>query len=130
MRTESLPAASPPDFPAAAKENEPFHIPPGIDEVVPPVLPGVTCDLPTVLHGVGVRMTQFVANLEKFSATEHIEHFRVDNADTLALASRAPSITSFWYRRIPTTDFNWMNIAMAAPIRANFPRASPPKHCP
>ncbi|MGA7224370.1 MAG: carboxypeptidase-like regulatory domain-containing protein [Candidatus Acidiferrales bacterium] len=83
MRTENLPAASAPDFPTLAKENEPFHIPPGIDEVVPPVSPGVTCDLPTVLHGVGLRMTQLVANLEKFSATEHIEHFRVDNADTL-----------------------------------------------
>ena len=83
MRTENLPGAPPPDFPAVANENEPFHIPPGIDEVVPPVSPGVTCDLPTVLHGVGLRMTQLVANLEKFSATEHIEHFRVDNADTL-----------------------------------------------
>jgi hypothetical protein len=83
MKTESLPAASAPDFPAVAKENAPFHIPPGIDEVVPPVLPGASCDLPAVLHGVGLRMTQLVANLEKFSATEHIEHFRVDAADTL-----------------------------------------------
>ena len=83
MKTEDLPAASAPNFPAVAKENEPFHIPPGIDEVVPPVLPGVSCDLPAVLHGVGVRMTQLVANLEKFSATEHVEHFKVDSADTL-----------------------------------------------
>jgi hypothetical protein len=83
MKTEDLPAAPPPDFPAVVKENEPFQIPPGIDEVVPPVLPGVSCDLPAVLHGVGVRMTQLVANLEKFSATEHVEHFKVDSADTL-----------------------------------------------
>jgi hypothetical protein len=83
MKAENLPAASAPDFPSVTKENEPFHIPPGIDQVVPPVSPGVTCDLPTVLHGVGLRMTQLVANLEKFSATEHIEHFRVDGADTL-----------------------------------------------
>jgi len=72
MKTEDLPAPSAPDFPAVAKENEPFHIP-----------PGVSCDLPTVLHGVGVRMTQLVANLEKFSATEGVEHFKVDSADTL-----------------------------------------------
>jgi hypothetical protein len=56
MKTESLPDASPPIFPDAAKENAAFHIPPGIDEVVPSVLPVASCDLPAVLHGVGNRM--------------------------------------------------------------------------
>ena len=32
MKPESLPVASPPEFPDAAKENAAFHIPPGIDE--------------------------------------------------------------------------------------------------
>jgi hypothetical protein len=82
MKPESLPEAPSAVFPAVS-ENEAFHIPAGIDEVVPKVLPGVSCDLPAVLHGVGERMTQLVSNLEKFSATEHIEHFRVDNSGVL-----------------------------------------------
>jgi hypothetical protein len=78
---------------STANENAAWHIPPGIDEVVPKVLPGVSCDLPVVLHGVGERMTQLVSNLEKFSATEHIEHFRVDNSGIL----RARETRSFEY---------------------------------
>lgn len=79
-------------FPTA-NENAAWHIPPGVDQVIPKVLPGVSCDLPVVLHGVGERMTQLVSNLEKFSATEHIEHFRVDNSGVL----RARETRSFEY---------------------------------
>ena len=68
---------------SAARENAAFQIPPGVDELVPKVLPDVSCDLPTVLHGAGERMTQLVGNLEKFSATEHIEHFKVDTSGVL-----------------------------------------------
>jgi hypothetical protein len=75
-------APSAPPF-GAATANEPFPIPPGIDEVVPAVSPGVECDLPVVLHGVGERMTQLVSNLEKFSATEHVTHFSVDKRGVL-----------------------------------------------
>jgi hypothetical protein len=78
---------------AAANENSPFPVPPGIDELVPAVSPGVSCDLPVVLRGAGVRMTQLVSNLEKFSATEHVTHFSVDKAGVL----RAPESRSFEY---------------------------------
>lgn len=77
----------------AANENAALHILPGVDEGVPKVLPGASCDLPVVLHGVGERMTQFVSNLEKFSATEHIVHFRVDSSGVL----RARETRSFEY---------------------------------
>jgi hypothetical protein len=82
MKPEEFSDAGSMAFPTA-NENAAWHIPPGVDEVVPKVLPGVSCDLPAVLHGVGERMTQFVSNLEKFSAMEHIEHFRVDNSGVL-----------------------------------------------
>jgi hypothetical protein len=52
--------------------------PPDVDSYVPQVAADVSCPLPTVLSGVSERMKQFVANLQKFSATEHIEHFPVD----------------------------------------------------
>jgi hypothetical protein len=66
-----------------ANETAAFHTPPGVDAVVPKVWPGVSCDLPAVLRGVGERMTQLVSNLEKFSATEHIEHYGVDKKGML-----------------------------------------------
>lgn len=53
-------------------------IPPGVDEVVPAVDPNVECPLPHILNRVGLRMTQFVGNLEKFTASERVEHFPVD----------------------------------------------------
>ena len=83
MRADNLADVSRLGFSEAAKENAAFHIPPGIDEAVPRVLPDVPCDLPAVLQGVSSRMTQLVTNLEKFSAREHVEHFRVDSTDTL-----------------------------------------------
>ena len=67
----------------AATVNEAFPIPPGVDDVVPAVSPGVACDLPAVLHGAGERMIQLISNLEKFSATEHVIHFSVDKAGVL-----------------------------------------------
>jgi hypothetical protein len=82
MKPEEFSGAGSLAFPTA-NENAAWRVPPGIDEVVPKVLPGASCDLPAVLHGVGERMTQLVSNLEKFSATEHIEHFRVDNSGVL-----------------------------------------------
>jgi hypothetical protein len=78
---------------AAANDNAAFPVPHGIDEVVPAVSPGVSCDLPVVLHGVGERMTQLVSNLEKFSATEHVTHFSVDKAGVL----RSRETRSFEY---------------------------------
>ncbi len=92
MKPEEFSGAASVAFPTA-NENDAWHIPPGVDQVIPRVLSGVSCDLPVVLRGVGERMTQLVSNLEKFSATEHIEHFRVDNSGVL----RARETRSFEY---------------------------------
>jgi hypothetical protein len=53
-------------------------IPPGVDAYVPRVASGVSCALPRVLEGAGERTKQLVTNLQKFSATEHLEHYPVD----------------------------------------------------
>ena len=92
MRPTGFPDSPSMEF-SAATENAAFHIPPGVDEVVPQVLPGISCDLLTVLHGASERMTQLVTNLEKFSATEHIDHFKVDSSGVL----RARETRSFEY---------------------------------
>lgn len=73
------PAASKPSSPADfARPSSIAWLPPGVDEAVPLVAPGVSCPLSTVLEGAGQRMKQLADNLEKFSATEHVEHYPVD----------------------------------------------------
>lgn len=49
----------------------------GINKSVPTLEPGVECPLPQVVSGVSQRMKELVDNLQKFDATEHLEHFNV-----------------------------------------------------
>jgi hypothetical protein len=48
-----------------------------LEQNVPPVDASVECPTQQVLK-VGARMTEFVSNLEKFTATEELEHHRMD----------------------------------------------------
>jgi hypothetical protein len=52
---------------------------------VPPVAPNVTCPLPLVLQGVEQSVKELVSNLDRFSATEHVEHFPVHADGGLAV---------------------------------------------
>ena len=67
--------------------------PPGVDAAVPAVEPGVSCSLSLVLEGAGKRMEEFAKDLEKFSATERVEHFSVKSSGE----RRAPEVRSFEY---------------------------------
>ena len=60
---------------------------------VPPVMAGVTCPLALVLKGVAQRVEELVDNLDRFSATERVEHFAVRPDGDL----RAPDSLSFQY---------------------------------
>jgi tetratricopeptide (TPR) repeat protein len=62
---------------AEAKPNRTRWIPPDIDSAVPEVEAGVACPLSQVISGAGRRMEEFVENLQKFDATEKLEHFDV-----------------------------------------------------
>jgi tetratricopeptide (TPR) repeat protein len=66
---------------------------PGIDEAVPSVSPKISCPLPHVLRGTGKQVDELMSSLEKFSATERVNHFTVTNQGEL----RAPQIRSFEY---------------------------------
>jgi Carboxypeptidase regulatory-like domain len=86
MKNKPLPAREIEELPAppastSSTETQPTRaswIPQGIDDLVPDAQPGVECPLPHVIKGVGLRMNQLVMNLQKFSATERVEHFMVD----------------------------------------------------
>jgi len=68
-------------------------LPPGIDEKVPYVDPDEPCPLQEITAGTGKRMMEFVSNLEKFSASERVEHYPVD----ILGIRRDPQIRNFNY---------------------------------
>jgi hypothetical protein len=47
---------------------------PDIDEKVPPVEPGVACNLEEVIKNSGKRIQEFVANVDRYAATEAVTH--------------------------------------------------------
>jgi hypothetical protein len=54
-------------------------LPAPVDDAIPAADPNTECPLQHILKGVGQRMTQFVSNMEKFTATERVEHSHVDS---------------------------------------------------
>ncbi len=49
-------------------------LPPDVDEKVPPVEAGVSCNLAAILENAGKRIQEFVANVDRFAATESVTH--------------------------------------------------------
>jgi len=50
-----------------------------MDAGVPPTAAGVSCSLDSVMHNAQKRLQQQLADLEKFSATERVEHQKMEN---------------------------------------------------
>lgn len=73
--TPSLSSPSP-----AAEPNQGSWKPKGVDDERPWVDLEEACPLADVLRGAGYRMTQFVNDLEKFTAKERVEHRAIDLA--------------------------------------------------
>lgn len=53
-------------------------MPPDVDEKVPAVEPGAVCVLEDVMQNAGKRMQEFVANVDRFTATENLIHKSVN----------------------------------------------------
>ena len=49
-------------------------LPPDVDDDVPPVAPGVSCNLPQILEKSGQRLQELITNVDKFTATETVTH--------------------------------------------------------
>ena len=72
------------DIPAASPSAEPVvsmggllasnWLPPDVDEKVPPVEAGVSCNLDQILENAGKRIKELVANVDRFAATESVTH--------------------------------------------------------
>jgi hypothetical protein len=96
LKPKSVPApasSTPTISTETALDRKTSWLPPAIDANVPYVDPDETCPLEEITSGAGKRMTEFVANLERFSAAERVEHYPVD-----ILGERhAPEIRNFNY---------------------------------
>jgi hypothetical protein len=64
-----------------------------LEETVPAVDSSISCPCDDILHGVGERMTEFVQSLERFTATEKLEHFAVNRSG----ARKSPETRTFAY---------------------------------
>jgi hypothetical protein len=71
--------------PSAAEARGPGYawVPPDIDAVVPSVAQGQACSLRAVLAGAGQRIQELVRNLDRFTATEFVEHQSVNGSGKL-----------------------------------------------
>ena len=65
-------AAAPPTLPPSAWG------PPGVDDVKPSVVAGVTCPTPQVVEAAGVRVKELVDNITRFAAVEDVVHQQLD----------------------------------------------------
>ena len=75
--------AAPPAKPASAPRDSRW-LPPDVDESVPPVEPGSSCNLEEVLQKAGVRIQEFVANVERFTATESLLQETIDRSGKIS----------------------------------------------
>ncbi|MGB8473401.1 MAG: tetratricopeptide repeat protein [Candidatus Acidiferrum sp.] len=83
VASTSVPVAPPEESsePSLADPDAPNSIiPPAVDEVVPEVAVNVPCSLSSVLHGAGRRAEQLLSSLQKFDASERVEHYKLNAA--------------------------------------------------
>ena len=76
----------------AVVKKDPWR-PHQLEEFVPRVDANVSCPTEDVVEGVGQRASEFVRTLEKFTATETVEHYPIDSSG----ARTGPERRSFAY---------------------------------
>lgn len=64
----------------AAEPDENAGMPPSVDEIVPQVAIRVPCSLPAILQGAGRRAVQFLSSMERFDASERVEHYKLNSS--------------------------------------------------
>jgi hypothetical protein len=74
---------SPSSSPHVLRAKADSWVPPDVDQDVPEVTPGRACPLTSVLSKAATRVQQLVQNVDKFTATEIVEHQSVDKSGQL-----------------------------------------------
>jgi len=82
-------------------------VPPNVDELLPPVEPGVSCDLEDILARAGHQLQRLPDTLDRFSATEKIEHQTVNEK---GIASREQTVSFAYVVSIHETRLGSLNV--------------------
>jgi tetratricopeptide (TPR) repeat protein len=82
-------------------------VPANIDDSVPPVEPGATCDLQDVLAKTGAQLERLPQSLDRFSATETIENQTVN---VKGIASEAQTVSFPYVVSIHETRHGVLNV--------------------
>jgi hypothetical protein len=83
-RMPLLPSATRSTLPdRQARQPRDVWVPPDIDGTVPSLMSSQPCSLPRVLARAGRRVQELVSNLDRFTATEFVEHQRVNRSGKL-----------------------------------------------
>lgn len=70
--------------------ENPRWIPPNVDDAVPPVETSAACPLPEIVQQAGKRVLELVTNLDRFTATERLNH---QTLNEFGLAVRAEQLS-------------------------------------
>ena len=82
-------------------------VPPNVDDVQPPVEPGAACDLSDVLAHAGTQLQRLPDTLERFSATERLEHQDVSET---GIASKGETVSYAYVVSIHETRRGSLNV--------------------
>ena len=82
-------------------------LPPDVDEAVAPVEPGASCDLEDVLERAGEQLQRLPEMLDRFSATETVEHQSVNES---GIASKAQKFSFAYVVSIRETQHGHLNV--------------------
>ena len=82
-------------------------VPPNVDEIQPPVEPGAACDLPDTLARAGTQLQRLPDILDRFSATERLEHQDVSES---GIASKAETVSFAYIVSIHETRRGSLNV--------------------
>jgi hypothetical protein len=66
-----------------AQETRAQWAPPDVNDIAPPVSPGVSCLLSDLLPKAGEKVIELIQNVDRFTATETIQHRGVDRSGRL-----------------------------------------------
>ena len=97
-------------------------LPPDVDETVPPVEPGVACDLKAVLHSAGKRVEEFVRDVDRFTATESITYQSINK---WGLPSPTETFQFDYLVSIQQSGTRLLNVEEYRPPRSHAPTHYP-----
>ena len=82
-------------------------VPPNVDEIQAPVEPGAACDLPDILARAGTQLQRLPDTLDRFSATERLEHQDVSET---GIASKGETVSFAYVVSIHETRRGSLNV--------------------